>query len=108
MERTKDNSKEVWQLRQAWSRSKRRFAVLKRAKIDTNQYKCEQCGGVFKYRDITVDHRIPCVDPVLGWQGVGEFAKRLYCEVEGLQALCLDLCHKAKTKKETKVRRANA
>jgi len=106
MERTKDEVRECWQLRQAWSRSKRRFAALRKAKMADNQYRCEICSGIFKYRDVTVDHIIPVVDVLIGWEGVGEFAKRLYCEIEGLQVVCIDTCHKSKTKKENKIRRS--
>lgn len=103
--RTPDEVKECFQLRQAWSRSKRRFAALRRTKIEDNQYRCEKCKEVFKYRDVTVDHIAPVVDVEKGWQGVGEFARRLYCEADGLQVLCIDKCHAEKSKRENKARR---
>lgn len=105
--RTPDEVKECFQLRLAWSRSKRRFAVLKRAKRGTNRYQCERCGKIFKYRDMTVDHVEPVVSVEEGWQGMAEFARRLYCEPEDLRAICIDKCHAKKTEREQKERAKN-
>jgi len=91
-------------LRLAWDRSFLKWDALRRVKVDTNQYKCEKCCGVFKLREVQVDHKTPCV-PVEGWDSVQNFAYRLFCPSDQLQVLCQDKCHLKKSNKENKQRR---
>ena len=91
-------------LRLAWHRSPLFWGAMQRVKIESNQYRCEGCKGIFKLREVQVDHIEPVVDPEKGWCGLQEFAYRLYCPSTGLQVLCQDKCHLEKSKKENKKR----
>jgi len=51
------------------------------------------------------DHITPIV-PVTGFDTWDSTIDRLFCEAEGLQALCVD-CHAVKTKAENEERREN-
>ena len=68
-------------------------------------HKCESCGNLFPQKEMAADHISPCV-PINGFGGekfLGynwtELVQRLFCEIDGLQALCRE-CHKTKTKEE--------
>lgn len=66
-------------------------------------YRCEKCQGSFPAANMEVNHIVPVV-PVEGfdsWDGVIE---RLFCEKDGLEALCKP-CHRAVTKEENKERK---
>lgn len=60
------------------------------------EYKCAQCNKYFKEKDISVDHIIEC-GSLNNFDDIGDFCKRLFVEVDGLQILC-KLCHDEKTK----------
>jgi len=88
--------------------------VLKSAKVGlvkskhfkdrmVNAYRCAMCLNAFTHVNIRVDHKRPVVDPTKGWQGFDKFIERLFCEAEGLQAVC-KACHKTKTDDERKQR----
>jgi 5-methylcytosine-specific restriction endonuclease McrA len=83
------------------------WEAMHRQKIAPDQYKCQGCSKVFRLREVQCDHIVPCVDPVVGWQGLAVFAFRLFVGSEGLQVLCKDVCHHDKTLAENKVRKAN-
>jgi len=90
-------------LRRASYRNPQRTTVLREAKVGYNNYKCVACrNSGFGRRDISIDHVEPVV-PTTGWAGWDSFISRLFCGVEGLQALCKE-CHKAKTARERKER----
>ncbi len=60
------------------------------------EYQCAECKNWFSDKEIAVDHkqaagRLSCANDLPG------FVERLFCEVEGLQILCNDKCHAAKT-----------
>jgi len=62
------------------------------------EYQCNKCNKWFPDKKINVDHIIPagtlkCANDLPG------FVERLFCEVEGLQVLCID-CHDEKTKED--------
>ena len=73
-------------------------------------YRCRACGGLFKRKEINVDH----IDPVVPLKGFksglefdfNEYIVRLFCKKEGFQVLCKP-CHDKKTKKENQIRRKN-
>lgn len=66
-------------------------------------YQCALCQGTFTSTKMRVDHKQPVVDPKKGWQSFDKFVERLFCEAEGLQAVC-EPCHKIKTTEERKLR----
>ena len=62
------------------------------------EYLCNNCRKWFPDKETDVDHIIPagslrCAADLPG------FVERLFCEVDGLQVLCVD-CHDTKTAKE--------
>jgi 5-methylcytosine-specific restriction endonuclease McrA len=58
-------------------------------------HRCADCRGEFPAKQMTVDHICPVV-PIEGHDSWDAVIKRLYVELDGLQALCKD-CHKIKT-----------
>jgi 5-methylcytosine-specific restriction endonuclease McrA len=92
-------------LRQVWDRSYLKWDALRRVKIASNQYRCENCNKIFKLREVQVDHINPCVDPEKGWEGMQVWVGKLLCPTIELKVLCQDNCHHKKTNKENKKRR---
>jgi len=90
-------------LRRAFYRSGTRDQVFKKLRVGRNQYKCQGCGKVFKYKEIKIDHIIPVIDPLQGFENWDEYITRMaFFEPEKLQGLC-DLCHDKKTAGERDV-----
>jgi 5-methylcytosine-specific restriction endonuclease McrA len=81
----------------------RRIALAK-ARVARGKYKCESCGKIGGPKTIAVDHVHPVIE-ITGFKDWDTFIERLFCEVSGLQILCKDPCHNAKTKAENKARR---
>lgn len=67
-------------------------------------YKCAECGELFPQKSMAADHINPVV-PITGFDSWGAVIDRLYCEIDGLQALCKE-CHSVKTKQENKERKS--
>lgn len=86
-----------------------RFDVLHDAKTEkkvnektkrmAQHYRCAHCDEEFTSKDIQVDHIKPVVDPKKGFTTWDTYIKRLFCDRENLQVLCVP-CHKVKTKEE--------
>lgn len=102
-------------LRSASVRWPPRYETLADAFVDvrTNEktgrkakhFQCAKCHGIFPQKDIEINHKVPVV-PVKGfdsWDGVIE---RLFCEKDGLEAMCKP-CHKECTKSENEARKLN-
>lgn len=83
-------------LRAASSRWAPKYLCLKNARTARNTYTCAVCEKSFGNKSIRVDHVEPVVDPVRGFRGWDEYIRRLFCELDGFQALCLE-CHAKKT-----------
>ena len=66
-------------------------------------HKCVECKQLFPQNQMQADHIEPII-PVTGFTTWDDFISRLFCEIEGFQAICKD-CHKIKTKKENEDRR---
>jgi 5-methylcytosine-specific restriction endonuclease McrA len=84
-------------LRRVWGRSRQRQSALKNAKVSYGHYRCANCNGIFRRKDINVDHIIA----ISKFINFDLFIERLFCEVSGLQILC-KACHKLKTKSDKK------
>ena len=105
-----------------------RKAAKNRCKVDKALFQCEECGvlvyegssavSYFNYQELyapkevrmerfDMDHQIPVIDPVTGWKDWNEYMDRLFCPEENWKGLCSEVCHKSKTKAETKIRWAN-
>ncbi len=55
------------------------------------------CGKLgFKSKEINVDHIIPVVDPIKGFESIEIFIENLFCDENNLQILCVS-CHSQKT-----------
>jgi 5-methylcytosine-specific restriction endonuclease McrA len=67
-------------------------------------YLCACCTRDFAATMVQVDHILPVVCPVKGFQTWDVFIQRLYCGTSNLQVLCKP-CHSEKSKSETKERR---
>lgn len=68
-------------------------------------YKCARCMEEFVAKDIQVNHKIPVV-PTSGFDNWDSVIERMFCEKEGLEAVCVP-CHKAITKQENNERKVN-
>lgn len=96
-------------LRRLWEESPMKYEALRRAKIATNQYKCEKCGKIAIYRLIEVDHIAPVVR-IKDQPGetsqvkLLHYVTRLNCAPDGLQVLDYE-CHGSKSRKENKERK---
>ena len=63
---------------------------------------CSDCGELFPQNGIVADHINPIV-PVTGFDTWDGLIERLFCEIDGYQALCKE-CHQKKTNIENKKR----
>ena len=63
---------------------------------------CARCGDIVPETTATVDHRLPIIDPSIGFTDWDDVINRLFCESDNLQVLCKP-CHDNKTKEEKKI-----
>lgn len=104
-------------LRSASQRWGPRNQCIKNARVARGLYKCECCGKVGpptlppppgkkrRVKNILADHIDPIV-PVTGFDSWDAVIERLFCELDGFQALCHE-CHSVKSKQENEARKAN-
>ena len=96
-------------LRQAYSRYPVKFQVKKDAERTVTgfrhkyEYQCAKCSGWFTGKEIQVDHIEPA-GKLSNYKDLAGFVKRLFCEADGMQVLCLE-CHQSKTNAERKARK---
>lgn len=91
-----------------------RFAVLSKAYVTTKinkasgrlakHYRCNACKDVFPLKDIQVNHKVPVI-PTEGFDSWDNTIERLFCEEDGLEALCIP-CHKNITKEQNETRKS--
>jgi hypothetical protein len=81
----------------------------KLATVERGKRKCNDCGGIFHYKQVQRDHKEPVV-PITGQvlQPSGEidwnvYIDRLLCPVENFSILCLK-CHQNKSFLENSLR----
>lgn len=91
-------------LRRGTFRWKPRNEVRKAAKIEYGKYICQICLKITRAKDLIIDHRLPVVDPEVGWQGFDVYIERMFCPAENLQAICKP-CHLVKTASEAVIRK---
>ena len=86
-------------------------ACLREARVGRGQYLCAGCKETVpvtavvngkRSKNIYADHIEPIV-PVTGWEGWDSCVERMFCELDGLQALCKP-CHDTKSKEEAAAR----
>lgn len=68
------------------------------------EYQCAQCGNWFPQKEVQVDHIIP-TGTLKSYEDLPGFVERLFVGVEGLQVLCTNTCHAAKTAQEREDRK---
>ena len=62
-------------------------------------YLCASCLQEYPQSSVQVDHITPVIDVAAGFTSWDDFIRRLYCEKDNLQVLCVS-CHSEKTLKE--------
>ena len=67
-------------------------------------FQCNSCKLEFPQKEVSVDHIIPLINPVVGFTTWDELINNMFCEVENLQVLCKD-CHQIKTTKEKQLKK---
>lgn len=92
-------------LRRASYRWPGRNDALKDANIGRNQYKCAMCPSdkIHPRKGVQIDHISPVV-PLEGWDSWDGFIKRMFCEKDGYQVICIEH-HDEKTKSEKEIRK---
>jgi len=68
------------------------------------KYKCAICDGVFKSGEVQVDHTVPVIDPLHGFESYDILIERMFCQEDGLQVLCKK-CHDEKTRGEKELKK---
>lgn len=104
-------------LRSASQRWGPRNECIRRARVSRGRYKCECCGEIGpatlpplegnkkRRKNIIADHIHPVI-PITGFDSWDETIERLFCEIDGYQAICW-ACHKIKTDEENQARKAH-
>lgn len=90
-------------LRRASLRYPPRNDALKRARVARGDYCCEMCGGIFKRKEVQLDHSQPVIDLDEGCSNIGEYVERLFCDTDNFSVLCVS-CHGTKTAIENQYR----
>lgn len=80
------------------------YSIVKEKDKSRKKYKCAHCDGIFRQKEINVDHIDPVVDPEKGFTNFDDYITRMFCPVEGFQVLCKE-CHNSKTYLETQIRK---
>ena len=78
--------------------------VKDRARIARGMYQCTTCSKIVGPKDIKIDHIEPVV-AITGFTNWEDLVNRLFCEENGLQAIC-SVCHEIKTKEENRQRKS--
>jgi 5-methylcytosine-specific restriction endonuclease McrA len=80
------------------------YTIVKPKDRSRKKYKCAHCKGIFRTKEINVDHIEPVVDPETGFTTFDEYIQRMFCKVDGFQVLCKP-CHDVKTQEENSRRK---
>lgn len=82
-----------------------RYTAKVNARRGRNQYECAICKKLVPNKLIQIDHLQPVVS-VEGFKDWNDYVERMFCDLSGLQAICID-CHKVKSNAENEMRRRN-
>ena len=85
------------------AKTTREYTIKKEKDKSRIAYLCKHCDGVFRAKEINVDHINPVVDPKSGFTTFDNYIESLFVGVDDYQILCIE-CHKVKTYLETQVR----
>lgn len=86
---------------------KPRNQALINARVGRGLYICNKCKDIFHVKKVQIDHIEPIVPVDKGFTTWDDYIKRMFCDVEGFQVLCKDLCHATKSKIESELRKIN-
>lgn len=97
-------------LRSAYNKWPPKWKVLNAAKREYKgklknqkwEYQCAECGGWFKAKEVSVDHKIPC-GSLNSYDDLVPFVQRLFVNEDGLQVLH-KACHDRKTQEERRAK----
>ena len=89
-------------LRRASYKWPARNIAKKDARVARGQYRCNKCEGIFRVKEVEVDHIVPVI-PLSGTKSFDVIIPRLFCDSNNLQVLCKK-CHREKSKGENKLR----
>lgn len=81
-----------------------RYTTQTLARIERGKYRCSDCKGSFKVKEIQLDHIVPVIDPVKGFTDWNDYIERMFPDMGGYQVLCTE-CHQKKSESENVVRR---
>ncbi len=68
-------------------------------------FECAHCHMLFPQKEIEINHILPVV-PIEGFDSWDKVIERMFCEIDGLEALCKP-CHKLTTGQENILRKKN-
>lgn len=66
-------------------------------------YECQECYKKVKRKEYEVNHKIPC-NSLRCFEDLPEFVRKLFCEMDGYEGLCVQ-CHKIETLKFMEMKR---
>lgn len=91
--------------RKIWFYSPLRTNVANSALVEVYKgiktYRCQKCRKITE--KVQVDHKLPVVDPEVGFVDWNTYFSRLFCDISNLWAIC-EKCHSLKTAREKKLR----
>lgn len=67
------------------------------------RYKCSACAGLFRDKDVQVEHTVPC-GSLKSYDDLPRFVSNMFCEADGLTIMCKP-CHQTKTNDERLARK---
>ena len=67
------------------------------------RYKCSACAGLFRDKDVQVEHTVPC-GSLKSYDDLPRFVSNMFCEADGLTIMCKS-CHQTKTNDERLARK---
>lgn len=74
------------------------------ARRERGKYECAMCKELFNNKEIQIDHINPVIDIIKGFTTWDDYIDRLFCDIDGLAALC-KTCHAAKSASEVQMRK---
>lgn len=99
-----------WPLRiKAVNRTKKTYFIKSSKGTDVKRvsFTCETCGKTdLKSSEKQLDHKIPVIDPQVGFVDYNTFIERLFCDEDNFKTICL-LCHQKKSSTEGEQRMFN-
>lgn len=67
-------------------------------------FRCESCQGTFDIKDTHMDHKVPVIDPDIGFIDWNTYIARLFTTKDNYACLCTE-CHASKTFLENEIRK---